>query len=353
MQQIKSYQSALFLFITIAGFSLNSNAGLNPFDKSLSIKFGTEVQWTSDKSGSTKTGRNKHRGNNVYYQLIINDQQLKLRLAKSNDAGQSLESRPVETLDVLDIIVNGNRLNRFQWCLNNRLNPVNYKMLRIDTRVRDNICLINKDKGEIIIKLNEASHLQLKEATTLIVEFKLDKYVTHLTYKMQGFSTAYNQYISLNKKPSKTKLVNKSVPEKTTVKKLKKVTKTCYTRIPVEFSKTIKPVSYPCRNRTMQSAARQSTKSEILEEKRRLKAEKTAKKQQQERRLAQREKLHQEELRKKEDEITQKKEMAWKQKNTKTWVNRCKIHWNKGVSPCYCKPYLNMAPANTEDTCGK
>jgi len=153
MQQIQPNTLAPFLFIIIYAIALNAHADLNPFDKSLSIKFANEAPWNADKSGSSKTGKHKHRGKNNYYQLMINDQQLVLRLAKGNDSGTSLKTWSLETLDVLDITVNGNRLNRFQWCLDNRLNPVNYKMLRVDTRVRDNICVINKDKGELLSNL--------------------------------------------------------------------------------------------------------------------------------------------------------------------------------------------------------
>jgi len=170
---------------------------------------------------------------------------------------------------------------------------------------------------------------------------------------MDGFDNAYRKYISFNKKTIKPKIANTPLPTTPAVKKQKKITKTCYTRIPVEFAKKIKPISYPCHNRTIESAARQSTKSKILEEKRRVKAEKIAQQQQQEKRLAERERLHQEELRKKEDQITQQREMQWKQKNTEIWVNRCKVHWNKGVSPCYCKPYFNLAPSGTKNTCQK
>jgi len=131
------------------------------------------------------------------------------------------------------------------------------------------------------------------------------------------------------------------------------VTKLCYIKPANQFSRKIKPISYPCNNKHLKRQAQKTVNNQTSQQKLALQNEQRRIKDREELRLA---KIENQRLQKINTEIeieAKQRELKWKKMKTSLWVGRCIKHWNKGTSPCYCQPYLERAPKNTKDTCKK
>ena len=355
MEQIIKKASLILFFLSGITFSLNIQAGMNPYNKDKTYDFGPEIKWRSSPLGVLKSGMHRRRGDNYYYHLAIDNQRLLLRIALNEPSGLKNASRPLDQLSILDIIVDGQRLPQFQWCLDNRLNPIPFKIIKMDTRIKDKVCENHIEKGEFVVKLDSADINALKKSSKLQIVTKLSKkHLTTLNYDMSGFADNFKQFeISIDNARKKA-----SAPHKIKTNKIKaavsRKVKTCYAKPPAEFASDIKRIGYPCNDAAQQRQARNNIRIKVNQ----LKAQKKEEQQ----RLAALEKKRQAELaaQRKREEVRLKKERLQKQRElefekmkTRLWIARCKKHWNKGVSPCFCKPYIKHAPAGTKNTCKK
>ncbi len=347
----------LVLLLAASWISTASVAGINPFNKDINLEFGPEVKWELNETDIIKSGMARQRSDRHYFHLSINKQQLQLQLTINDTSTQQNNIRPLDSLDVLDILVNNHRLPVFQWCLDNRINATSYKALNQNTRVQNNICTVNIERGEITIRLDDESKNLLTQAKSLSIDIKPGKYISYLTYSMKGFSQKLNALNSGNNKQS-TPAARSETPKKTVTSPSPAVVAStrislCYVRPPEPFSKKIKAISYPCKNAPLRDQAQRSINEKISQLKLARKAEQRRLKNLEELRIA---KIENQRLQKVNREIeleTAQRELKWKKMKTSLWVGRCMKHWNNGTSPCYCQPYLNRAPANTRDTCKK
>lgn len=344
LQIIKKHQPLLFIILATF-FSMTSQAGLNPYNKEKIIDFGADTVWLVNKLGATKTGIYKNKGDNYYYHLSINDQRLLLQPNSSDASGNQLITQASDELEILDIIIDDYRLSRFQWCLDNQLNPASPDRLIMNAAVKNNVCTLNND---LIVQLDKESTATIKHAKNLTIIIQSGKYTFYLNYSMEGFLPVFNAYNEINASPVTPQRTEKKQP--IIVEPIAKIVKYCSVIAPTEFP-TIKAISYPCNNKSLQNKA-QKHMTEIIDlEKHKQKAEQQRLKQQETKRQADLEKKLLEAAKIKKQLEAKNYDISWEQLETKKWINRCKKYWIKGTSPCICKPYISHAPEGTKDTC--
>ena len=94
----------------------------NPFDKAILVTAGQDVHWRFGEQTATKSVK----GNDgTWYHLFYDGLRLRLRLAVSSDDSR-YSARQYEDFGVLDVSVDGKRLDVFQWCLNNQAKHSRY-----------------------------------------------------------------------------------------------------------------------------------------------------------------------------------------------------------------------------------
>lgn len=327
---------------------------MNPYNKDKTYDFGPETNWHNSPLGILKSGKHRRRGDDYYYHLAINNQRLLLRLTLNDPTGLKTGSRPLKQLGILDIIVDGQRLPQFQWCLENRLNPVSFKIIKQDTRIKDNVCESKIDQGEFLIKLDSADITALKKSSSLQFITRLGKHLTILNYDMNGFAKNFKQYeTQLNDAHKKTSATSQIKARKIPTP-ISRKPRNCYAKPPVEFSGSIKQIAYPCNDSAQQRQARNNIRHKVNQLKARKKEEQQRQAAQEKKRLAElaaQRKREEEKIKK--QRLQKQRELEFKKMKTRLWIARCKKHWNNGVSPCFCRPYISHAPAGTKDTCKK
>ncbi len=334
--------------------STASVAGINPFNKDINLKFGSEIEWQLNEADITKSGMAKQRGDQHYYHLSINEQQLRLQLTINDTGTEQKNIRPLDNLEVLDILVNNQRLPIFQWCLDNRINDTSYSALNQSTRVKNKVCVVDIERSEITVKLDNESRNLLTQAKELSIDIKPGKYISYLTYNMKGFDQKLSALNSNNnKQPARPDIQEKPPTRSAPTVAVNTKISLCYVRPSEQFSKKIRAVSYPCKNRPLREQAQRSINEKISQLKLAEKAEQRRLKDIEALRIAKKENQRLQKANKEIELETAQRELKWKKMETSLWVGRCMKHWNNGTSPCYCQPYLGRAPANTKDTCKK
>ncbi len=355
MEQIIKKASLILFFLSSIILSLNIQAAMNPYNKDKTYDFGSEIKWRSSPLGALKSGTYNRRGDDYYYHLAIDDQRLLLRIALNEPSGLKTSSRPLDQLSILDIIVDGQRLPQFQWCLDNRLNPIPFKIIKMDTRIKDNVCENRIEKGEFVVKLDSTDINALKKSSKLQIITKLSKkHLTTLNYDMAGFADNLKQFEIGTDNARKKASAPLKIKTNKTKAAISRKAKTCYAKPPAEFASDIKRIGYPCNDPAQQRQARNNIRIKV-------KQLKTQKKEEQQRQAALEKKRlaelaaqrKREEERLEKERLQKQRELEFEKMKTKMWVARCKKHWSKGVSPCFCKPYIKHAPAGTKNTCKK
>ncbi len=369
---IRMLNKSYALFLIIIFYSVVSVASLNPFDNNLVLTFSDEILWNIDDSGVSKIGLYDQKGKRNFYHLIISNKSLIFRIRLNNN-------KNYRNIHVLDINLDGKRLDTYDWCLNNIQNLKYQKKLKSSMTVKNKICVINNEKNELIIKLHDQDFIELKKSSKIQINMKLDKKKIFLRYHMDGFNKSYNRYFNQYIKSEKITYDNVIQNEaKFAIKKIKDSSinkglstkqkniilpiKYCYVVPPENLLKKIKTISYPCNdqnlednaNKTMNDSIQRIKKIQLAEKEKRLKEKKLK---QQKLKLKQittnNHKKYLEEMQKKEEWAVTRREIEMSAKDRERWIQRCKRHWDRLVSPCYCQPYLNKAPDSVKDTCRK
>ncbi len=334
MKQI--WLAFLMLFVMVSGQV--AQASNNPFKKTKEYHFGPDVAWYQKAGMAAKSGQVRERGDVLYFHLSINNKQLQLRLSKNDPTGDLLNSRNLKSLTVKDVRVDGRRLPVFQWCLNNQEQPA--RNLKQYAQVPGETC-VNAD-GDLIIQLDKKTLERLKQARQL--QFVLEPFRREVTldFDMQGYNDIMAQiYPPVQPKP-KARVIPPVV--KTPVAKPAAVVKPrpakiCHARAPASFHQ-IKAIAYPCKNKARKAKAHEAIAAQVKEAK-----QKKAK--------AEAEKQRKLEAIRKADEADKKRQIEWEKMQRAMWIGRCQKHWDKGVSPCFCKKYINEAPEGVKNTCKK
>ncbi len=322
-------------------YAVNSSAEINPFKKSKNYKFGTDVPWykksdSAMKSGSVKDGADIH-----YYHFNVDKSRILLRLSKNDPSGDLENTRYLDALAITDVSIDGARMARFDWCLDNQQRPG--RKLKQNALVANDTCQNAGGGGDFIIKLDQATLDNLLNASQ--VEFVVEPYgrPVRLTYDMAGFSSVMKDVLRPAAKP-KPRPVAKPVkaepaakPKPRPVAKPKPV-KMCKASAPANMQSVVKPVLYPCDDKAKKQAAEANVNRAVEAHKQQLAEQKRREKEQA--------------MLKQKAVEDSKREKEWDKKQDSMWISRCQRHWKKGRSPCYCEKYLDQAPPGVTSNCG-
>ncbi|MCW9015058.1 MAG: hypothetical protein OQL06_14915 [Gammaproteobacteria bacterium] len=336
-----------FLAMVIACMSLFSGsysvvAGPNPFKKTKNYNFNDSIAWYLKESAAVKSGDVREGSDALYYHLNINKDRLRLRLGKNDPSGELENTINLSKMEISDVLIDGRRMARFQWCLDNQERPG--KKLKQNAVVINDTCVNAGGGGDFIINLDKASLSSLKQAKK--VEFIVEPYgrPVKLSYSMAGFADIMAQI----EKPAPPVIVKKPAPKPQIVAKPKPrpkpkpkkvVIEMCQAQPPADFKNAIKAETYPCKDTVKKAAAEKRMASNVAKEKQKMAAEM--------------EKLRKEQEIKQASAESIQREKEWEQKQAAMWISRCQKHWAKGVSPCYCEKYMDQAPSNVSNTCGR
>lgn len=327
--------TALFLLA-----SVSAQAAVNPFKKTKDLSFGSEVAWYEHQGAVIKSGAERDGADTNYYHVNISPQRLLLRLGRNDPSGELADTRSLPNLDIVDVLLDGQRLPQFDWCLNNQQTPG--RMLKQNAVVINDICVNAGGSGDFIMRLDEQSKTRLKTARTL--SFIIEPYgrPVRLDYSMAGFSALMAKL----ERPDPVPTARPATPPKPAVKApapkpvaKPKPVKMCSAKPPADFSSAISAISYPCNDNAKKQDAEQRIAQRVAQEKKAMALEL--------------QRAREEELARQQSIETEKRAAEWQAQQDALWIKRCQRHWAKGSSPCYCEEYLDQAPPGVTNTCGQ
>lgn len=330
------------VFIILLMFSSAGNAGINPFKKSKNYTFSSNVSWYEHNNAAIKSGSARDGGDTNYYHLNIDKHRLLLRLGKNDPSGELENTRPLDSMAISDVSVDGRQLPLFAWCLENQQNPA--KKLKQDAVVANDVCINAGGGGDFIINLNDETRRLLKQASKL--EMTIEPYgrPVKLIYTMAGYAPIMAKINKPVVIPVVKKPVVKAPPKPLVVVKPKpkpkpKPVKMCYARPPVDFKSAVPAMAYPCKDELKKTSAVTKISARVEHETKKMAAELKA--------------ASDEKLVRQKSVADNKREVEWDSKQDELWISRCERHWAKNRSPCYCEKYLERAPAGVNNTCGQ
>ncbi len=155
----------------------------NPFRKDVVVMVGDGQPWAVQGQQVVKQSAESQ---GMYYRLSFAAGQLRLRLG---DAPQGETGKAFSRLEIHDVLVDGQRLPLFSWCLAHQSR--HHRFLQQGLTVRDRICLVEAELGEFVINLNKAAWQRIKAAKRLSFVVKPYRTAIRIHYDMQGFDAAY------------------------------------------------------------------------------------------------------------------------------------------------------------------
>ena len=163
--------------------SISAQAGVNPFKKTRNHEFGDEIVWRLKAKAAVKSGRVQQGADTQYYHLNITGHRLRLRLGENDPSGDISNTRDLSKLTIVDVLLDGNRLAQFQYCLDNQQQIS--KKLKLGASVPNRVCV--NAGGDFNIRLNPVSMRELKQTRRLT--FIIEPYgrLVKLDYSMAGF----------------------------------------------------------------------------------------------------------------------------------------------------------------------
>lgn len=332
---VPRFAALLLISTSLLWGPLSASAAVNPFKKTKDYQFSDTVAWYFKEGAAIKSGSEQDGGDVLYFHLSINKNQLRLRFGKNDPSGELENTRVFDDLEMIDVSVDGQRLKRFQWCLDNQSQLAS--TLKQNSIVANGTC-VNAGGGDFTMALDDETRDLLKKART--IEFIAAPYgrPVRLTYTMSGFAKGYAAIVAPPPPPppppAPAPVVEAAKPEP------RVVVKTCYAEAPDDLQDVVKSIAYICDDKAKKASAEATIQSQAA----------TARRKQKE---AEAERQRTEAARLKEEAALKTVESEWDKRQAEIWVERCQKHWDKGVSPCYCAAYIDRAPAGVENTCGK
>jgi hypothetical protein len=329
--------TALFLLV-----ATTTQATINPFKKTKDLSFGPEVAWYEHQGAVIKSGTEREGADTNYYHVNISPQRLLLRLGRNDPSGELVDTRSLPNLDIVDVLLDGQRLPLFDWCLNNQQTPG--RALKQNAVVINDTCVNAGGGGDFIIRLDEQSKTRLNSARTL--SFIIEPYgrPVRLDYSMAGFSPLMAKV----DRPEPVRAAPPVAPPKPAVKAAApkpvarpkpKPVKMCTAKPPADFASAVNAIRYPCNDSGRKQAAEKSIAQQVAQEKQKMAQELK--------------RAREEELARQQAIETEKRAAEWQAQQDALWIKRCQRHWAKGSSPCYCEKYLDQAPPGVTNTCGE
>lgn len=313
------------------------NAGANPFKKSKNYTFGSNIAWYKLNDAALKTGSVKVGSDTHYYHLNINNDRLLLRLGKNDPSGKIENTRILGDLSILAINVDGRRLPLFDWCLVNQQSPSS--KLKQNAIVANGVCINAGGGGDFVMRLDGETRNILGKASVL--EFIVEPYgrSVKLTYSLLGYAAIMediNKPVPVVVKPVPKPVVVVAPKPKPKAKPKVEPVKICYAKPPAEFKSQVSTLKYPCSDKAKKASAESKVSAQV--------------KQAEKKKVAIANEEREMRQRAREDN---KREAEWGSKQSVLWISRCKKHWAKNRSPCFCEKYFEQAPAGTTNTCSK
>lgn len=349
------------LLLLLFSFNQLAFAENNPFAKKTNLNVSEDVKWRVTASGATKTASD-NKG--LFYHLMYDAKQLRLSVSTDKLANQP---KKFTQFEVKDVLLDNKRLPLFNWCLNNQSEHSRY--LQQGLSVKNDVCVVDGNRGRVTIWLDAATVASLKEGDDLTLVIKPYRSVLSINYEMADFSTM------------QTALAGKSAPLVVATKEkpvAAPVLESCWAK-PPENNKTIKAIKYTCGDTAAKKQAeaviaKQLGDARVLAEKQKqqraqtlaLKQKKQAETVARQKQLAKEQQLkEQESVRVQQVErqalndkrvLEQEKvaENAAKQSElgvevTVKMVAMCQKYWDKGEHRCYCQKFIEYAPADIQE----
>jgi len=315
----------------------------NPFDKTVNVTAGSDVTWKFGEQTATKSVKGP---DGTWYHLFYDGLRLRLRLTGSRDDSQ-FAARQFEDFAVLDVKIDGDRLDVFQWCLNNQEKHNRY--LQQGLSVKKEVCQNLGEQGTFVMRLTKETIDALDQGNTIEYELKPFRTSVLVKFSIDDFDKANNEF----KKQYQEKLAASRpkvepvpiMPVATPKRKAK-----CKIGPPEGFSE-VKSISYDCDDVSARNSARASVDSEvnkIREQRSKAKAEAERK-----RKEAEAARLAKEEALRKEQEALAASAATQAELSTdiaKKMIAVCEKNWAEGEHRCYCQKYIKYAPASIKES---
>lgn len=326
----------------------------NPFDKAVTVSAGSDVRWQYGEQKATKSVKG---ADGTWYHLFYDGLRLRLRLTGSAEDSQ-YGARQFEDFAVNDVRIDGNRVELFQWCLNNQ--DKHSRFLQQGLTVKKEICQNQGEQGTFIMRLTKDTITALNSGN--VIEYELKPFRT--TVKVKFNIDDFDQVNSEFKRQQEAKLAaSKAAKEKaeaearaatavtpaavaTVAKPKPKPKARCMVGPPEGFSE-VKVIEYNCDDAAARSRAQASVDSKVSAIKAQRK--KAAAEAERKRKEAEAARLAKEEALKKEQEALAASAALRAELSSdiaKKMIAVCEKKWAEGEHRCYCEKYIQFAPPN-------
>ncbi|MGD2052566.1 MAG: hypothetical protein PVG45_00530 [Gammaproteobacteria bacterium] len=315
---------------------------------------GSDVRWQYGEQKATKSVKG---ADGTWYHLFYDGLRLRLRLTGSAEDSQ-YGARQFEDFAVNDVRIDGNRVELFQWCLNNQ--DKHSRFLQQGLTVKKEICQNQGEQGTFIMRLTKDTITALNSGN--VIEYELKPFRT--TVKVKFNIDDFDQVNSEFKRQQEAKLAaSKAAKEKaeaearaatavtpaavaTVAKPKPKPKARCMVGPPEGFSE-VKVIEYNCDDAAARSRAQASVDSKVSAIKAQRK--KAAAEAERKRKEAEAARLAKEEALKKEQEALAASAALRAELSSdiaKKMIAVCEKKWAEGEHRCYCEKYIQFAPPN-------
>ncbi len=318
----------------------------NPFDKAIMVTAGHDVTWQFGEQTATKSVKG---ADDTWYHLFYDGLRLRLRLTGSSQDSQ-FAARQFEEFAVYDVKIDGNRLDVFQWCLNNQ--EKHNRFLQQGLSVKKGVCQNLGEQGSYVMRLTKETIDTLDQGNTIEYELKPFRTKVLVKFSIDDFNKVTNEF----KKQHEAKLAA-SRPKVEPVpvapvaivaapKSKPKPKPKCKISPPKGFSE-VKAMSYDCDDVAARASARASVDSDV--NKIREQRNKAAAEAERKRKEAEAARLAEEETLRNEQEALAASAAVQAELSTdiaKKMIAVCEKNWAAGEHRCYCEKYIQHAPAS-------
>lgn len=313
----------------------------NPFDKAIMVTAGHDVTWQLGEQTATKSVKG---ADGTWYHLFYDGMRLRLRLTGSSQDSQ-YAARQFEDFAVLDVKIDGNRLDVFQWCLNNQ--EKHNRFLQQDLSVKKGVCQNMGEQGTYVMRLTKETIDALDEGNTIEYELKPFRTRVLVKFSIDDFNKANNEFKKQHEAKlavSRPKVEPAPIAPVAAAKPKPKRKSKCKISPPKGFFE-VKTISYDCDDVAARDSARASVDSKVNKiREQRNKADAEAKRKSKEAEAA---RLAKEEALRKEQEALAASAAVQAELSTDIatkMIAVCRKNWAEGEHRCYCEKYIKYAP---------
>jgi hypothetical protein len=317
----------------------------NPFDKTIVVTAGHDVVWQFGDQTATKSVQ---ATDGTWYHLFYDGMRLRLRLTGSRQDSQ-YAARQFEEFGVYDVKIDGNRLDVFQWCLNNQ--ERHNRFLQQGLTVKKEVCQNLGEQGTFLMRLTKETIDSLDAGNVIEYELKPYRTTVRVKFSIDDFYKVNNEFTKQYEaklaasRPKVEPATVPIVPAVIAVAPKPKPKAKCKLAPPEGFSE-VKTISYDCDDVTARDSARASVDSKvnsIREQRNRAAAEAERK-----RKESEAARLVKQEALKKEQEALAASAAIQAELSTDIAIKMiavCEKMWAQGEHRCYCEKYIEYAPA--------